>query len=351
MVFLIKPFLKPKPPLTLTIDHQLRFLDRLSHLFEQGYVMFDALHLLKSQSFYREICDYIKDELNKGQTFDHCLKNLGFNPHIITYIHFSLKNGHLHQAIQEATQYIKKRRELQHQFFNTIRYPLILITMFLIILLFINWFVYPAFEQLYSTHYNSSTILHLAIVTTQSLFNILLTLSILCSILITIMIQVNKQIKLERIHNILQHFRFIKKWISLYVSFHFAIHLSSLLDAHFSLKSSLTFISHHQEKTLVNFYATRLLNDLERGETTNEALQRINFFEKEFISLFERQSDHLHLKKDLEMYASFTLSDLQERCQLLIRRIQPIVFSIIACSIILIYLSILIPMLQLIQTI
>jgi len=93
------------------------------------------------------------------------------------------------------------------------------------------------------------------------------------------------------------------------------------------------------------------MKELENGTSIAHALTQCHLFEAELTAIFKNNTSQTFLIKDLRMYADFLLDTMQEKMKRILTLIQPIIFIFIAISIIFLYLSLLIPMFQLIQNI
>ncbi|WP_017472303.1 competence type IV pilus assembly protein ComGB [Amphibacillus jilinensis] len=351
MVMLNQRVFDTSRSLRLSLQEQIKLLNRLYRLLKHGYSLLAALDVLKRQKHWHEVIEYFQSELTKGKAFDDVLSDLAFDQKIVTFIYFASRHGNLIQTLQQAIQFVSQHMHLSNHFKKAIRYPIFLITSFLIILFFVHSLVYPSFLQLYSTATHTSSFLLVSIKVVDFIFAAFLFICLMLLLLIFIWFTYRNKLSIKQKARLIRHLPMVKHYIKKQVSFSVAIHLSSLLTAGLSLKDSLKIINDHNQHSLLSYYCSFLVSALEDGLTMEEALHQQGNFEHELTIIFEHnQSQHL-LKRDLLSYSTFMLEDLQTTIKKLIRYIQPTVFMVIGISIILIYLSIMLPMLQLIQTI
>ncbi|MBM7542414.1 competence type IV pilus assembly protein ComGB [Amphibacillus cookii] len=351
MVILNQRLFNPSRPLRLSVQEQIKLLNRLYRLLGHGYSLLDALDVLKRQKHWDEVIVYFQNELTKGKDFDCVLNDLVFDQRIVTFIYFASRHGNLIQTLQQAIQFITQQMDLRDRFKRAIRYPIFLITSFLIILFFVHSLVYPSFLQLYSTATHTSSFLLISIKVVDFIFSIFLLAGLMLLLVIFIWFSYRNKLSIKQKARLIRYFPMIKNYVKKQISFSLAIHLSSLLAAGLSLKDSLKIINDYKQHALLSYYCGFIVNGLEAGLTMGQAMHQHANFEHELTIIFEHnQSQHL-LKRDLLSYSTFLLEDLQTNIKKIIRFIQPTVFTVIGISIILIYLSIMLPMLQLIQTI
>ncbi|SEN54370.1 competence protein ComGB [Amphibacillus marinus] len=333
----------------LSLDQQLLFLSRLVHLLEQNYALKDALVLLYGQSKWQSIIQTLDDQLNLGNRIDQALAELSFNSKIITFIYFSLHHGNLLEGLRKSITIVQQQLKLEATLKKTIQYPIVLFSSFFAILFFVYFYIYPNFIKLYQTSGTSSPVLLIAMTTVQIIFlmTILTTTFILAGLIIWLCFR--KKITLSFKLTLLQKIPQVKNFTRKYMSFIFSVHLSSLLEAGFSMKKCLTTMATYRKSSILSFYCEQLLTELDNGLPLETLLINHPLFQNELGYIFTRNHTQQLLKRDLTSFSHFLMDDLIRIVQKLMQWIQPLAFIFIAISIILIYLSILVPMLQLIQ--
>lgn len=345
------PIFSKQKQMKLPISQQTLLLEKIAQLLNQGYSIIEALEALRWHHNWDDVLDQLSNELEAGQKFDQILAELHFDQRIVSFIYFALQHGHLVQAISQSVHFINQQIKLFKRFKQSIRYPVVLISFFLIVLFFVDLYVYPAFLQLYSTNSHPSSILLISIHIVECIFKLLYFFVIMLASLIILWLIGKNKLTLKQKAKLLHLFSLPSLYVKKYISLMFAIHLSSLLDASLSLKSCLTLIVNHNKQTLLSYYCSFLLDDLENGISLEQSLKKHRCFEENLSHLFEKKANQSIIKRDLSTYSTLSLEQLQLLVMKVIKLIQPTVFIFIAISIVLIYLSILLPMLQLIQTI
>ena len=78
-----------------------------------------------------------------------------------------------------------------------------------------------------------------------------------------------------------------------------------------SFKNCLTLIVEHNHDTLLSYYCTQLLADLNQGVRLPQAIRNRNYFDDQLIFIFDNQTNHLIMKRDLETYSTLLLEQVQ----------------------------------------
>ena len=114
----------------LSIDLQLRFLNRLARLLKNGYPLLEALEIIKWDDKLAPISTNVIRLLKNGYTIDHALEELKFHPDISSYLYFVKNSGDLEENIQKCVLIFEDKLKYIKKFKQTIRYPVILFMIF-----------------------------------------------------------------------------------------------------------------------------------------------------------------------------------------------------------------------------
>ncbi|WP_112181299.1 MULTISPECIES: type II secretion system F family protein [Paraliobacillus] len=340
-----------KKSTTLSLDEQNKFLIRLARLLEQHYTLLDALVAMQWNQKWENHSKEIITTLKEGNSITLALERAKFDSQIISFLFFSMAHGDIRKALKQSIQLISQQLTLIQKFKQAIRYPFVLFIMFILLLYFIKTSVYPSFIQLFSSTAYTSDLTIFSI----RLINVLFTVFIICFVAISLgflyWIYVKKNLSIETKLIIYERIPLIKKVIRLHTTFLFSLHLSSLLQAGLSLKECFEVLSKQQQLPLLSYYCDILMQGLQRGQAISTILPSCTLLEHDINAIFQKNVTNNLLIKDLKMYADFLIELIEIKVKKIITRIQPIFFVVMALSIIFIYLSLLLPMFQLINTI
>src|SRR5690625_2635566 len=129
------------------------FLLKLSTLMENGFTMYDALRFLLEQ--YDVLKAATKEEaeilINNGEKLSNILKVLGFRKSIIIQVTFAEIHGEMINNLKESALYLENRRKTFSKLIKSIQYPLLLVSIFIVMLIILNYTVIPQFQSLYNS--------------------------------------------------------------------------------------------------------------------------------------------------------------------------------------------------------
>jgi len=336
---------------TLSNTLQLRFLKRLLRLLENGYPLIEALETMKWDSSLKKTASRMIALLKSGLPIDITLEKCNFNQAISGHLYFIRTNNDLVGSLKKCLDVYEHRINHTQKFQQTIRYPLLLFFIFSILLFFIKQSVLPSFLDLFQASSNSATTIQISI----KAIDVFVTLFffggftvILASLLWHFY---KKKLSIEKQLLVYKRIPVFRTYLRLTTSFAFSFHLSSLLKTGMSFREIFLHMSKQDKFPVLALYSKKITNELNKGIYINHMLNKFEFLEKDLSFIFQKNADYEALEKDLEAYAEILTENLQSKIKKGIAFLQPISFTLLACFIVLVYMTLMWPMFQLIQTI
>ncbi|MBC5637199.1 type II secretion system F family protein [Ornithinibacillus sp. BX22] len=335
----------------LNISTQLTFLKRLSRALTNGYPLLAALETLKWDKSLFHLSEDIIHHIKRGYTLDQSLEKLSFHPIITSYLFFAKEHGDLDASITKCLAIFEKRIHHLKKFTQVIRYPIILLIVFSIAFLFIQHSVVPNLLTLFQQHEQNSFIIHSAIRLSSLLYYSTILILIILFIMYWIWKQIKATIPIGLQIKIYRSTPLYRNYLTLNTSFLFATHVESLLKTGLPIKDVLTILSKQEKLPLLSYYSTQLTNGLNHGVPISQLMTELTFISPQLASIFQQNSNADTLEKDLATYSAYITEEINEKIVKFITYIQPVFFILLGLVIILIYLSLLVPMYQFIETI
>ncbi|SES83396.1 competence-related pilin export protein ComGB [Oceanobacillus limi] len=336
---------------TIPSELQLRFLHRLTRSLNNGYPLLEALETIKWDHTLHDIADQMMHELKEGVNLDQTFSNAGFHPTISAYLYFSRTNGNLQLNLTKCKEMFAKRIGYLKKFQQTIRYPLILIVIFITLLFFIRSYILPQFFYLFQSNPEALK----SIEVTMIIINYLSSLFILTILLTFVMLLFwrygRKMVSIETQIKLYNAIPIYNRLLRMQTSYLFATHLSSLLKTGLPLKEIFYLLSQQHKLPILSYYASQLVKELTKGIHIVKALEKFTLFEHNLTNIFQRNTDMDALEKDLYHYADLLTDDLHQKVVKLFTYVQPIILIVIGSLIVYIYMSLMWPMFQLLNTV
>ncbi|WP_042145913.1 competence type IV pilus assembly protein ComGB [Paucisalibacillus sp. EB02] len=327
---------------------QLNLLKRLSRSLENGYTLLTALETLTWDRNLEEISNKIIHLLKSGQTLDQALDELAFHPIITTYLYFAKEFGDLETSIIKCVELYERRLEYAKKFTQIIRYPFVLVAIFSFVFFFIQHSVLPNLLTLFQQ--NDSNGIPIAITIISLAYYGFILLLIACVLVRLLWKYVKVRIPIDLQIKLLSVIPIYRSYLRLNTSFQFSTHFGSLLKTGLSIKDVLAILSKQQKLPIVAHYATTLMSGLNQGHHVSILMKQFTFINTQLASIFQKNSNTESLEKDLSTYSTIITDELNQKIMKAITYIQPIFFILLGIIIILIYLSLLLPIYEIIQT-
>ncbi|SFD53734.1 competence-related pilin export protein ComGB [Lentibacillus persicus] len=330
---------------------QLRFLTRLSRLLANGYPIIQALEILQWDPQLKSAASSVQASLKSGKHFDEALEELHFRQSITAYLYFVRSNGDLQNSITTCVAMFEQRMQYMKKFQESVRYPLILLIVFAILLYFVKQSVLPSFVDLFQNSNETSSIIMLTMSFIDMTLTFLLLMSLTSGSFFLLWRFQEKKISIEsriKLYSMLPVYRHYK---TMEISFLFASHLSSLLTTGLSMKEILENMAKQKKQPILAHYAALLTSELSKGIYITSMLGSMRFIDNQISLIFQKNADKEALEKDLAIYAEFQTEEMHRKIMKAITYIQPIFFLILASLIVFIYMALMWPMFQLINTI
>jgi len=335
----------------LSSDLQLRFLKRLVRLLSNGYPLIEGLETLKWDPAMKQAAGQVITALKKGLLIDEAFAAADFHNSITSQLYFARTHNDLQGSIQKCHAMYEQRLKHLKKFQQVIRYPTVLASVFLLLLFFIRQSVLPSFIGLFETSANRSSAVELSIFLIDLLGVLLLLTFLLFAACFIFWKTSRKKLDTPKQLHLLKKIPLVRKYVRLHTSFLFAAHLSSLLKTGLPMKEVFLYMSRQDRLPFIRFYSEQMTNQLRQGLPIGRIIQQYYFFEPQLAAIFQKHADNEALEKDLDTYATLLTEEIQRKISKALVIIQPLFFAVLAGFIIFIYVTLMWPMFQLIQSI
>ena len=330
------------------------FLGRLSVLLQEGYTFHEGLILILPYHTkeYEERLEQVEMDLKMGYGVSHILKGLGFGKSIMLPIVIAEVDGNLIRALKEVANRVNRKVEKQKQIRKLLAYPSVLFSFLLILLVVFKQFFLPNFEALTVMRANEDggfvQLLPKIVSTIPDL--LLITAIVGAVIFILTRIWLKKLTPSQVLHYVLK-VPGLKTFYSEMKTRDFASELGSLLQSGLSMQSALSVLTEQTEDPILSVITSRLSEQVIYGESLHQAIRLTDGLSPRLADFAKHGADTGYLPKELLLYSEHTSEQLEEKANQWLTILQPALFGILAVCILLSYLSILLPVYKMIDSI
>lgn len=328
------------------------FLGRLGNLLDQGYTLPAGIEFLKyhQKQEVQEILEYLTEKLREGEPFHEILEDVGFPGDVLGYLYFSEKHGDLAFALVESGKMMERREGFKARFQKLIRYPLFLLWLVVVLVVFMMRFLFPQFRSLYNSlelDFPWFTGVFLAMISYAPVF------FIGCLVLLVVGM-LYYLTRFRHLHpraqlSILMRFPFLHSFLQVIITQYFSIQLSCLMKGGLSIYESLTIFEGQDHLAFFQQEATRMKLALRSGERFDDVLRQNPFYANELSEVVAHGQTNGNLGEELFHYSNLLLEMIENRATRIFAMVQPALFAGIGVVVLVMFVSILLPIFHLID--
>ena len=315
-------------------ENKVYFIKRLYELIEHGYMLEDSLEFLLIQYDVPAVeIEKIKSKLSNGEKLSDILGYIGYSKLIVTKIKFAEQYGRIEDMLLEVETYLQIKKIQKEKIIKTLRYPLFLTMTLICLIMVFNALVIPQFENIYSS--SNIKMDFQTIILIKLLYYIPKIISIIFVIFILSSIYMFYIAKYKPILflNTLLIIPKVKNYAKLYFSYRFAMELSLFLMSGFEEKYDY----------YLTCFSEEILTKLDLGITFEDAIGEVKFFDKSMKKFIIHGKNNGLIDKELKLFSELMLDTFLTSLDKSLRKIQPILFGVLALVIVGLYMVILLP--------
>ncbi|MFC7320866.1 competence type IV pilus assembly protein ComGB [Halobacillus campisalis] len=329
----------------IPIKKQILFLHRVRKLLGKGFPLLDTLKMISWDPEFEEVTVIITQQLKTGNPLDIAFDKAHFSKQIVSFLYFARIHHDLPTMFKQCADLLELQYEYTRKFKEAMRYPLLLLIFVIVAFSVIKQTIIPSFQTLFAdgdTKPFSLMILNGVdiLITISGLLLLILALTFL------VFYSVKHKITLQQMLTLYEKIPLLKHYKMFSLTFLFSTHLSSLLAAGLPLKNALTLISEQSRYPFLSYYGKRMLSHLSDGQSLASSLNECTLLRSELTSIFHHTNDLRALGEELNVLSELLIDQLKEKLTKIVQLIQPIFFIGVACVVILIYASIMLPLYQ-----
>lgn len=335
------------------IDDLPSFLQKTSNLMQEGYMLAESLILLlpyytkKASEWTNEIQNGLQNGLNAHEIF----KKFQVDNEFLIAIYFAEKNGDLAKTLNKVSSQMLYKQETMKKFGKLLLYPFAMFSLLILFFLGFRTYFLPNISQMVQhdsktdnpTIILSSYLLHMP--------DYFIGCAIFLITLSLIFLSFIRKLPPPQKLSIILKIPVVKKYYKLTMTRQFARHLGNLLQSGFSMQQALAELKTQQFKKDIQYVADEVSKQIVYGSKLSQVIKLSNYFYGKFELFVEHGEKNGLLGRELLLYCDILDEKLKNDIKVATLVIQPLFFVIIAICIVAAYLSILLPMYEMIEII
>ncbi|MDD3808727.1 MAG: type II secretion system F family protein [Erysipelotrichaceae bacterium] len=330
------------------MNYDLRGLETLAMLLDQGFYLDDALTLVlttyPSKSFKE-----ISRKVHEGESLESGITNSTL-PHVfLEYFRFFNNGLNTSEAINQALTLTVESIEIRKFLFKKISYPFFLIVFVSVFCLFLIFSLMPQINLLFTSFNIEPSIFTNIVFSFLNVFPVaILTIFLfIISIGVTLIYGIRKNnFPIIDFFNRLYGLNWI---IRSYYSLKFAIYYNELVKNGYSTGNIIHILYSQMDSSDLKMVIYELKKDIEQGSPVEQAVKDFNYFNDYLKNYFHLMIVNNAVNKNLDLYIQSQkklVTNLIERVTIMF---VPFVFGFVAIFIVSIYLAIILPLMNSIE--
>ncbi|MDR1774525.1 MAG: type II secretion system F family protein, partial [Clostridioides sp.] len=280
-----------------------------------------------------EVFDSIIDQIKSGKSITTSFENTGFFPiFFISMLQTAEESGNIDTVLNWLSEYYDKEYKFKNKFITIMIYPLILIVLSLLSIIFILFFIVPNFEVIFIANninppFITSLILKTSLFLRENIFAV--NFCFLSTMLIFIYLIKNKKISGEFIDEFIFSIPIVGELNKLILVTKFSRSFEILMRSGVKLIDSID-ISRTVVGNLFISNKVSLANEnLKKGNTLSFSLESTGVFSEMFISILKAGEESGQVDRSLSIINKFYESELDSRLEKIIKLAEPVVIIIL----------------------
>lgn len=326
------------------------FLKRISTLLNEGYTLTESMNMLLPHHVedVEKWRDEIDEKLRKGSKVFELFQLFSIPQNYLIMIKIADELGTLSMTLHNISVQMEFQEKMKKKLKNLLMYPIFLFIFLTCIFIAFRIVFLPNIEQIFNSQsdvQSNSTMTKFFLYIPDFLFLVVIFIAICTSFFLY---RFRKKTVEEKI-SLLYKIPIVNYFCRLHITKTFSKSLGDLLIGGFSLQHALQILKEQHINSYISYIAEKIEQQIIFGESLSKAVFLTNLCFKKFEEFIEHGEKSGYLGRELIIYYEL----LEEKYQSIIKKsisiVQPLFFILIAICIVAAYLSILLPMYNLIE--
>lgn len=322
-------------------------LERTATLLNEGYTFAHSIEMLLPYHVknYEPVQRQIKEILSSGGSVTQVFEAMGLEKQYLISIELAEVSGRLNETISIVAKQMTFQQQAKSKLLKVLSYPVLLFGFLVLLFLAFRTYFLPNMSSVISSRADetSSTSIEwskffLHIPDLIVIFSIFIMLALFCFTMRVKKKRVDLQLKL------LFRIPYISLFWRLILTRQFSRNLGNLILAGLSLQQAFEQLKLQQHQEQIAYISHVLQQRIILGDPLASAVQTIGYFYPKFEHFIAHGEASGFLGRELVLYCDLLDEKLEEIITKLLAIIQPLLFMVIAVCVIAAYLSILLPM-------
>lgn len=328
------------------------FLIRIGQFMQRGYSLSSSLELyaLNERKEIQADIEQILERLKNGDPFHEILTEFHFPNDVIASLYF-FEHYNLAEGLIHSGTLLEKRLHFKERLQKILQYPLFLTWLTSVMIYMLFRYLIPQFSRLYDSVGSGLPKASQVIISSVTSLPLIIIIFVALFLLTMFLYFMHIRTKSPRAKLItLLRLPFINTLTRLLITQRFSLNLSSLLQAGISINKAFQIFERQNHSPFFQQEAIDIKFRLLSGESLEQIMQNRKLYQQELTAVIKHGQMNGMLSDELALYAEMLLRKLEELIVKMLNIIQPVIFTAVGIIVLLMFLAIMLPMIQFIQT-
>ncbi|NGP43574.1 hypothetical protein G4V62_00835 [Bacillaceae bacterium SIJ1] len=315
---------------------------------DKGYSMQDALVHLQAYfgPKYEKSFTEMLLKLSQGVSFSDALHHLGFHAHVLSFFKMPHSQKSFPDLLKQSGEMLAGWATYRHQFYRILRYPIMMTIGMLLFLICLKIYILPLFQGITQekSAWFATALPDVLLIVIQVLF-----IAFLLTVLLVFSLQrwASPHVRTTLYLRI----PLVKQWLRYYYTYFLSTQLSTLFSSGCSAKEAFSLLSKTSSSAFLKIESHRIYDCLESGETLIVAIKKSDCYDPSLPAIISMGQLNSDLSKQLFELGESMASRMNDMMKSIVQRTQPILLLTLGCFIFVLFLSVMLPVFQMMSDI
>lgn len=325
-------------------------LESFARFIEQGFNIQDIAVFIQPIDQIGFV-ESLNQCMNEGLSIDDALQKCKLPHYFLEYYQFFKLHFSLSETLLKTLKICKKRNEIKRSLVKRLTYPVFMIVFLVIFSIFVLVFLLPQVENLFNEFNIEKSILVKIVFILLKFIPWIVVLTLLCLGSITFFTLFSiKQQRYDYIDFLISHTHVMSKLIKKYYSIKFAIYYNELLENHYDALSIIETLYQQIDDSDIKMIVYELYHHILEGLSIEDVINEFDYFEMEFKHFFSLIVNNQTYDIRLDDYILYSTKQIEIKVNKMIKLFVPLIYGFVSLFVITIYISIVIPMMNVVST-
>lgn len=331
------------------MNNEFIVLETIAILLKQGYIMQDVLSICRYVS-KDKMLDTVESGLRQGETLRDCLLHAKLPKNFREFFYFFSMQKEVSEAILDSLSICKEQTQLFKQLKKQLTYPLFLLVFLFFFSIFVTSFLMPEVQTLFR-EFSISPSLFFTIIffVLQCLPILFIVIFLFGTFILIICYYVVKKQRYAYLDFLILKIPIVSKYIKKYYPIKFAIYYHELLQAGYDTTRIITILTQQMMDTDIKMLVYEIQQEVLNGKNLLRSIEDFDYFEDMLANYFLLLLENGNKKMALQEYIELNVKMIKRSIEKAIKILVPSIYGFVVLFVLLVYLCIILPMMDVVN--